>query len=105
MRTRQLTEHEFKATLTPPMQTVTETATGVMDIWPYVDFVPAADLEGHVIFDRFIEVVYRCDDDSFDHILVMTRTKNVYLAVVVDLAHGSIHGHRLLDLSREYGLS
>jgi hypothetical protein len=105
MQTRQLTEGEFKATMTPKMQNATETATDVLDIWPYVASVPAADLEGHSVYDRFVEVVYRSDDDLFDHVLVMTMTKNVFLAVVIDLAHASIYGHRLLDLNQEYGLS
>jgi|SRR6516225_9142445 hypothetical protein len=105
MQSRLLNEDEFKATMTPKMHNVTETATDVLDIWPYVESVPAVDLEGHSIDDRFVEVVYRSDDNCFDHVLVMTRTKNVYLVVVVDLAHDSIYGHRLLDLNREYGLS
>jgi hypothetical protein len=105
MQTRQLNEGEFKATMTHKMHNVTKTATNVLDIWPYVDSVPPADLEGHSIYDRFVEVVYRNDDDRFDHVLVMTKTKNVFLAVVVDLAHDSFYGHRLLDLNREYGLT
>jgi hypothetical protein len=104
MQTLQLTEREFKATMTLKMNDVTETATNVLDIWPYVDSVPDASLEGHSIYDRFVDVVYRSDDDRFDHVLVMTKTKNVYLAVVVDLVDDSIYGHRLLDLNREYGL-
>ena len=105
MQTRQLSEGEFNATMTTRMHNVTATATDVLDIWPYVDSVPATDLEGHAIYDHFVEVVYRSDDDCFNHVLVMTKAKNVYLAVVVDLAHDSIYGHRLLDLNREYGLS
>ncbi len=90
--------------MTTPMHLVTESATEVLDIWQYVRSVPSADLEGHSIYDRFVEVVYRSDNDCFDHVLVMTRTKNVYLAVVIELARDSIYGHRLLDLNREYGL-
>jgi hypothetical protein len=93
-------------TMTSNMRNVTESATDVLDVWPYVRSVPALDLEGHSIDDGFVEVVYRSDDDRFDHVLVMTRTKNVYLTVVVDLARGSIFfGHRLLDLNREYGVA
>ncbi|HEX4069909.1 MAG TPA: hypothetical protein VHX68_02015 [Planctomycetaceae bacterium] len=102
---RRLTESEFKATLTHKMHDVTKSATDVLDVWPYVESVPAADLEGHSIYEHFVEVVYRSDDGCYDHVLVMTRTENVYLTVVVDLANHSIHGHRLLDLNREYGLS
>jgi hypothetical protein len=105
MQTRRLNEDEFKATTTPKMRNVHESATDVLDIWPYVHSVSSTDLEGHSIYDRFVEVVYRSDDDRFDHVLVMTRTKNVYLVVVIDLAHDLFYGHRLLDLNREYGLS
>ena len=102
---RRLTEGEFKATLTHNMHDVTTSATDVLDIWPYVESVPVADLEGNSIFEHFVEVVYRSDDGCFDHVLVMTRTKNVYLAVVIDLENDAFYGHRLLDLNREYGLS
>jgi hypothetical protein len=104
MKTRRLNEGEFKATMTLKMQDITARATDVLDIWPYVDSVPFTDLEGHSIYDGFVESVYRSGDDRFDHALVMTRTKNIYLVVVVDLARDSIYGHRLLDLNREYGL-
>jgi hypothetical protein len=104
MQPRQLTEGEFKATMTPKMREVTETATDVLDIWPYVHAVPASDLDGHLIYDDFVDVVFRSDDNRFDHVLVTTKTKNVFLVVVVDLAHDCIYGHRLLDLNREYGL-
>jgi hypothetical protein len=105
MQTRQLTEGEFKATFVPKMHNVTEAATDVLDIWPYVDSVPAAELEGHSIYDQLVEAVYRSGDGCFDHVLVLTRAKNVFLVVVVDLVHDSICGQRLLDLNREYGLS
>jgi hypothetical protein len=104
MRTRRFTEEEFKATMTPKMHNVQEIATDVLDIWPYVHAVPSDDLEDHVIYEPFVDGVYRTEDDRFDHVMVMTKTKNVYLVVVVDLASDSFHGHWLLDLNREYGL-
>jgi hypothetical protein len=86
------------------MQNVTTAATDVIDIWPYVDAVPADDLAGFSVYDQFVEAVYRSDDGRFEHVLVMTRTKNVFLVVVVDLANNRIFGHHLLDLNEEYGL-
>jgi D-serine deaminase-like pyridoxal phosphate-dependent protein len=87
------------------MRNVTQEATNVLDIWPYVASVPVADLRGHQIYDQFVEYVYRDATGRFDHVLVMTRTKNVYLTVVIDLVHDRIHGHHLLDLNEKYGLS
>jgi hypothetical protein len=43
--------------------------------------------------------------NTYDHVLVVTKSKNVYLAVIVDLKRNDILGHRLLDLNQEYGLT
>ena len=105
MSTRRLTDTEYRQTLSDPVEDATQTASALVDIWPYVEAVPAADLEGHTLYNRFVEYVYRSADARFDHVLVMTRTSNVYLVVVVDRTHSTVYGHRLLDLNREYGLT
>ncbi len=102
--TRLLAEDEFFATFKKPMHNITGQDSNVLNIWPYVYAVPTSDLQGHIIHDRVVEYVYRTPDARFDHVLVMTKTKNVYLAVVVDLEHAAIHGHHLLDLNRLYGI-
>ena len=84
------------------MADVTNLAMPVVDIWPYVGSVPELERQGHDIWGQFVDRVYRNATASFDHVLVMTKTKNVYLAVVVDLVDGHIHGHHLLDLNRKY---
>jgi len=104
MATVLLTDEAFRATFATPMRDVTQVATNVIDIWPYVAAIPPHDLHGHQIDDQFVEYVYRDAAGRFDHVLVMTKTKNVYVAVVVDLAHDRIHGHHLLDLKEKYGL-
>src|SRR5688572_7738890 len=101
MHTALLSSDSFHATFAAPMRNVTQEATNVIDVWPYVAAVPAADLLGHSIWDQFVEYVYRSADNRFDHVLVMTKTKNIYLAVVVDLVRDRIHGHHLLDLNKE----
>jgi hypothetical protein len=104
IRTNLLSEDAFQRTLASPMRNVTKEATNVIDIWPYVAAVNVEDLRGHEVYDRFVEFVYRDPTGRFDHVLVMTRTKNVYLAIVVDLSQDRIHGHQLLDLNEKYGL-
>jgi hypothetical protein len=102
---RQLTEEEFTATFVLRMRDVTADAAPVVDIWPYVESIPEADLQGHELADGFVEYVYRSGDERFDHVLVSSTSKNVYLVIVVDLPGRRIHGHCLLDLNKEYGLS
>ncbi len=61
-------------------------------------------LAGHEVYDHFVEYVYRSADDRFDHVLVMTRTNNVYLVIIVDHRQGVVYGHNLLNLDIEYRL-
>ncbi len=105
MQTTLLDEKQFLATFAAPMRNVTGEASNVIDIWPYVASVPQKDLRGHEVYDQFVEYVYRDATGRFDHVQVMTKTKNVYLAVVVDLQNDVIHGHHLLDLNEKYGVS
>ena len=100
-----LTHDDFKATFGSRMRDVMNEATEVIDIWPYVSSVSQSDLSGHTIYDQFVDHVYRTPDDRYDHVMVMTRTKNVHLVVVIDLVSDSIYGHHLLDLNKEYGLA
>ena len=76
---------------------------GVIDIEPYYKSIPAADFASHQRFNVVAERIYRTSDNRFDHVLMMTRTKNVYMVIVIDLVNDRILGHRLLDLNQEYG--
>jgi len=105
MQTNLLSEEEFKGTFAAPMRDVMATATNVLKIWPYVEAIPTAELSGTVVVPNCVEHVYRNASNTFDHVLVVTNTKNVYLVVIVDLIRGTIFGHRLMDLNHEYGLS
>ncbi len=58
MKTRNLDEGAFKSTMTPKMRDVTESASGAdVDMFAYVEAVPAAELRGHEIYDQFVEYV------------------------------------------------
>ena len=103
MITKLLDATEFKSTFAEPMRDVLATATNVIDIWPYVAAIPRSELFGNEIVDGCVEHVYRNGTATFDHVLVLTRTKNVFVAIVVDVAKDTILGHHLLDLNHEYG--
>jgi hypothetical protein len=93
-----LSEADYKACFAEPMRDVTATAEPVVDIWPYADELDVPEL-GDVAH------VYRSGDARFDHVMIATGRANVFLVIVVDIAASAIHGHRLLDLNAEYGLS
>ena len=105
MKTRLLTDAEFKATIAPPPRDVLATATNVIDIWPYVSAVPQGELFGAQIIEGCVEHVYRMSNNNIDHVLVVTDIENVFLTVVIDLQADKIIGHHLLDLNEKYGLA
>jgi hypothetical protein len=86
------------------MRDVTQSATNVIDVWDYVGSIPGPDLEGHSILVGLVDHVYRNGLATFDHVLVPTETKNVYLTIVVDLTDERVHGHHILDLYAQYGV-
>ncbi len=104
MQPRLLSEELFDATFGSPMRDVLNEATNVIDIWPYVSAVAQTDLGSHSIHEQFVEHVYRTPTDTYDHVMIMTDTKNVYLVIVVDLVNDCIYGHHVLDLNEKYGL-
>jgi hypothetical protein len=101
-----LTETIFKATTEGKMTNVTEQPGDCIDIWPYVRMVQqSVALPQQVIDGQFVEYVYRSEFGHYDHVLVPAGRFNVFLVIVVDRVHGSVYGHRILDLNAEYGLT
>jgi hypothetical protein len=100
-----LTEAIFKATTEGKMTNVTEQPGDCIDIWPYVRMVQQlVALPQQVVDGQFVEYVYRSEFGHYDHVLVPAGRFNVFLVIVVDRVHGSVYGHRILDLNAEYGL-
>jgi hypothetical protein len=103
--TKQLSEPEFLTTFGVRMTDVTETAEPIIDIWNYVEQLVQQDVvDIHVCKNNLVEKVYRNDTSGFDHVLLPTEKKNVFVAVVIDLKNQIIVGHIKLDLNEKYGL-
>ena len=101
-----LSETIFKATTEDKMTIVTRQPGACIDIWPYVAMIqesvglPQQALDGH-----WVEYVYRSQFGHYDHVLIPVGRHNVFLVIVADRVHGSVYGHRVLDLNAEYGLT
>ena len=104
MRTRRLHDREFHATLVEPMRNITGTEREAIEIWRYYNANAPADLHPFCVDDPEVELVYRAGNDHYDHVLIPTRTKNVYLVLVVDLFLKEIVGQHVLNLNDKYGL-
>lgn len=91
---------------TSSFSNVTMTATNVLNIWPYVSNIPHSDYAGYSLTKNGdVETVQRNYEGTFDLVHLATDIKNAFLVVVVDLKNDKIHGHFILDLNKEYGIS
>jgi hypothetical protein len=55
--------------------------------------------------DIEIHHVYLARDESFTHVLFSWGVQNSFLAIVVDNHRAAIHGYRVLDFNKLYGLT
>lgn len=72
--------------------------------WSYYDTIPSEDFQDHTRDSETVSGVWNNASGTFQHILVTTDDKNVFMVIVLDLSQTVVYGHHLLDLNREYGL-
>lgn len=102
----ELTEEQYKSTMTGQMTDVTQTAEPVVDIWPYVEELRGDKIVSDYVFtNELIESVISNGDGSFHHVVLPTDKKNVFIVLIVDVKQRGIMGHFKLDLNAQYGLS
>jgi hypothetical protein len=100
---RLLTKEEFLGCFEAPMSNVTAKAEAAVDIWPYVD---SLDLDAlRLPHLNQVHYVYRDALSRFDQVLIGTGRFNSHLVIVVDLNRREVHGHYVLDLDAEYGVT
>ncbi len=103
--TKQLTQEEYKSTFTARMVDVTATIEPAVNIWSYVKQLKKDNLVLDYVYNKqLIEIVYRNDEKTFDHVLLPTSNQNMFMVIVVDLVKVKIKGHFELDLNKEYGI-
>jgi hypothetical protein len=100
--TRELSPEEFISTMSEEMTDVTETAEPVVDITDYVQELVADGLVlPDTIEEELIEIIYRNEAETHDHILLPTADEEVFIALVIDLDAAQIMGHYRMDLNEE----
>jgi hypothetical protein len=52
-----------------------------------------------------VDWVYRYADESFEHVLVSSDQRNVFMVIVLDLTRRVVYGHHLLNLNELYGVA
>ncbi len=74
------------------------------DFWDYFDQIDPLDFENHDFSEGEVGYVYRDPSGSFEHVLVKSEDRNVFMVLVLHRLELKIVGHHLLDLNEEYGL-
>lgn len=98
-----LSELEFKTTFAAPMQRAGLVEEPPFDFWPYFNAIPKSDFEGYSCSAKRVEYVYRDPTGMFEHVLVDSEDRNIFMVLVLDRMTDRVVGHRLLDLPRLYG--
>ena len=101
---KHLTKAEFLSTFGVPMQRVSIDAEAPCDFWSYFDQIPTDDFEGHDCTAASVSYAWNDPSGRFQHVLVDSENKNIFMVLVIDLTHHTVFGHCLLNLNREYGI-
>ena len=102
---KRLSRSEFQATFTQEMRAVTTGSDPPFDFWPYFEEIPDADFCGFDCSEGQVDNAWQTSCGRFIHVLVKSKTANVFMAVLLDTASAEVYGHHLLNLNDEYGLS
>ncbi len=97
-----LSESEFKATAGKPMRRLGPESEPPVDFWPYFEAIPQEDFEGRDCGEGSVTYVWEHPEGRFQHVLVDSKDKNVFMALVLDVRARKVLGHHLLDLGRVY---
>lgn len=102
---KELSRKEFEKTFSNKMIDVTKTAEPILNIWEYAKVLSNQQLIPSIVYDKeLVEFVYRNNENTFEHILLPTSEKNVFVIIVVNIIEKKIKGHYKIDIEKEYGL-
>lgn len=102
---RRLSESEFEAMLAEPMRSVDTGEKPPFDFWPYFDAIPVEDFEGHDCSAGSVSRAYRHPEGRYEHVLVDSDARDVFMVLVLDRPEKRVVGHRLLNLPAMYGIT
>jgi hypothetical protein len=98
-----LSDEEFKKTFKEPMQQLGPEAPAPFEFNGYFEQIPKEDFQDFDCSEGIVNMAYENGDASFQHVLVSSKTNNVFMVLVLDLTQSKILGHRLLDFNSIHG--
>ena len=98
-----LTENQFKKTFAAPMRLLPLEAEPPFNFWPYFEEISPTDFAGHE-FSGNVTYVYEHPSGEFQHVLVNSEDKNIFLAIILNLPARQVVGHHILNFNALYGV-
>jgi hypothetical protein len=96
--TNQLTEEQFKATMTAKMVNMPDTAEAAVDIWDYVEELYNEGLVPEFVLENeLVEMAYTNQAETYDHITIQTQDEKVFVVIVLDNENEEILGHHIVS--------
>lgn len=102
---RRLSKGEYDQTMSVPMQRIGTEDTPPFDFWDYFESIPQQDFQGFDCSAGEVDNAYNEATGRYQHILINSDEKNVFMVLILDLNAANVYGHMLLDLNEAYGLN
>lgn len=96
MKTRKLTNEEFKATKIGKPEKI-DAGEPPFDFWAYVEAIPAEDFGENDCTAGVVGHVYRMSE-QYEHALIQSQYAEIAMVIVLDLVKQEVYGHYLLDI-------
>jgi hypothetical protein len=100
-----ISDKEWPEYFAEPMQQLSEDAEPLFDFWPYVERIPAGDFKGFDCSSGQVGYAYRHPAGKYEHVLINSDDRNVFMVIVLERDTLSVVGHRLLHLGELYGVN
>jgi hypothetical protein len=99
-----LSREQYLATFGETRSRVSPDESPPFDFWSYFDAIPLADFQNRDCSAGMVDYAWRDEAGRYDHVLVNSDDRNVFMVLVLDRMNVTVLGHYLLDLNSEYGL-
>lgn len=97
-----LSDEKYRQTFDAPMTRVTSEDAPPFNFWLYFEQIPSADFAGRDFSAGNVTYVYRDASGRYEHVLVDSDHRDIFMALVLDRQNLTVVGHRLLHLPGLY---
>ena len=102
---RELSEAEYQSAFSAPMVDVTQSASEVVELWPYAENAMREAFPTACSCDWDVSSIYETPEGTFQHVLFPSHISNTYLVIIINKVTPAILGYYKLDLGALYGVN